>query len=130
MSVCPGFSHNQMKMEPSKKVGFHEASVIGIQSASGIISLTLEGVRTEGGIKNVAVYLKGVEQITCDGSPIDELQMEYPDGEVLTLDSDPEAAHLIVQWNDFENHLEKTRSYDIKCQSFEVEIIPSEKPEP
>jgi len=111
-------------MERPENVGFHEASIIEINQENQTIRMVLEGVHVHinDQPRNASVCLNGVGQIICDELPISELVMEYPDGEVLTLDMNLRPVLLIVEWNDFEHHRQKTRCYRISCETADVHI--------
>jgi hypothetical protein len=110
-------------MESTQKFGFHEAGLTGIRrAADGTIYILLEGVHVDDQTPNASACLKGVRQIVRDGSVIDDFTMEYEDGEVLTLEYTPDSVRLIVEWNDFQNHHQTTRSYQIVCESVRIEL--------
>lgn len=111
-------------MEQAQHISFHEAGLTGVHSsADGTICLLLEGVNVNGQMRNASVCLKGVRQIVRDGLLVESFVMEYEDGEVLTLEKQPDSLRLIIEWNDFEHHRQATRSYHILCESADVEVI-------
>ncbi len=110
-------------MEATDKFGsFHEAFILGIRREHGSISILLENIHVNDEVRNGCVHLRNVTQITRDDSPVDEMTMEEPDGEVLTLTTSPGAVCLIVEWKDYKHHRKTTRAYDIACEAIEVEV--------
>ena len=47
--------------------------------------------------------------------------MEKNDGEVLTLELKPGCLYMIIEWNDFQRHLQTTVSYSFFCNSVTIE---------
>jgi hypothetical protein len=110
-------------MKSEQNIGFHEAGITGIhRDSDGTLVLLLEGVHVGDQLRNVSVRINGVRQITRDGLPADDFAMEYGDGEILTLDTDPDSIRLIVEWNDFANHRHVTSAYHIVSDSVLVEV--------
>jgi hypothetical protein len=105
-----------------RSVGFHESSIARIRRDGTTITLELEGVHFEMGTLSASVRLMGVQTITRDGIEVGDLVPESEDGEVLTLQSTENTLHLIVEWPDFENHQNQTRSYRITYDALEIEI--------
>jgi hypothetical protein len=112
-----------MKMNHENSIGFHEAGIVNISTHGGTISLLLEGVHVSAEkVSGASVRLVNVSYILRDGVPSEEIAMEYQDGEVLTLDIRSDSVQLIVLWNDFKRHLERTISYRVQCERVEVQI--------
>lgn len=109
-------------MHSIKGTSFHEATIVGVRRENATIAPDLEGVYVDGNKRNATVCLHGVHTITCDGLTVSDLVMEYQDGEILTLDYSPTSLHLIVDWTDFKNHHQKSRSYKISYDSAEIKI--------
>jgi hypothetical protein len=117
-------SNKRKLTEHEEQISFHDAGLIGIHnSADGTICLRLEGIHVNSGTANACVTLKGVRQILRDGLPIESFVMEHKDAEILTLKKQHDSLDLIVEWNDFENHLQETRSYIVPCDSAEIELL-------
>jgi len=47
--------------------------------------------------------------------------MEQEDAEVLTLEIRPGCLSVIIEWNDFQRHLQTTASYSFFCSSVTIE---------
>jgi hypothetical protein len=105
-----------------RSVGFHESSVTSVRRDGTTLTLELEGVHFEMGTHFASIRLMGVQAITRDGIEVGDLVPESDDGEVLTLQSTENTLHLIVEWPDFGNHQDQTRSYRITYDSLEIEI--------
>lgn len=112
-----------MPVRSIQDTNFHEAGLTGIERpAPRTVCLLLEGVQVDGQLRDASVWLKDVRQIVRDGLPVADFVMEHDDAEVLTLEEVSDSVHLIVEWNDFENHRHATKSYHITCQSADVEV--------
>jgi hypothetical protein len=110
-------------MQKAQNISFHEAGITGVRSfPDGTLCVSLEGVYVDGEMRNASIRLKGVRQIVRDGSPAESFTMEYEDGEVLTLEKNSDSLRLIIEWNDFEHHRHTTRSYQILCDSTDIEL--------
>ncbi|MGA2438577.1 MAG: hypothetical protein ABSF57_08710 [Acidobacteriaceae bacterium] len=109
-------------MQSSQFFGFHESSIVGVHQVGGTITLELDDVQLGEEMRAVVIRLIGVKSITRDGIEVADLVMEYEDGEILTLEHTETTSHLIVEWNDFKQHLSKTHSYRMIFDSIEIEI--------
>jgi hypothetical protein len=118
----PDCNVGQFMTSDLRSVGFHESSIARIRRDGTTITLELEGVHFEMGTLSASVRLMGVQTITRDGIEVGDLVPESEDGEVLTLQSTENTLHLIVEWPDFENHQNQTRSYRITYDALEIEI--------
>jgi hypothetical protein len=102
-------------------ISFHDSTLLRIREVDGTTSLDFEQVYVDAEIRTASVHLYNVTTILRNGDPVDRLIMESEDGEVLDLDSTSTSLHLVVTWHD-PQRLERTRTYDIECESLSVEI--------
>ena len=109
-------------MEFTGNLSFHEATLVGVKNTGQTIGILLEGVHLGPEVRNASVWCTGVRQIIRDGVPVDSFNMESDDGEIIALERTRESLRLIVEWNDFEHHRRRTRSYVIVCDSASVEM--------
>ena len=107
---------------PDSKIGFHEASIVGLRHEGGTVTFELEGVHLGAEMHSAIIQLKGVQKITRNGVQVKNLVMESDDGEILTLQNTGTTLRLLVEWNDFKKHHSQTSSYRITSNSIKVEI--------
>ncbi len=101
-------------------ISFHEASLANIYSDKNFLRLCLEDVVQADGLKVIGyLILNGVSRIDVDSVMSSSLQMESPDGEIIDLDCTDNELNMIVQWNDFTNHVSTTRHYYVIYDSMQ-----------
>jgi hypothetical protein len=106
----------------SDGISFHEASLLGAQQLpDGTLSLLFEGVHLRHHLCEASIYLKGVDRILRDRLPSDAFAMEEGDAEVLTLEIKPGCLYMIIEWTEFQRHLQTTASYSFSCNSVTIE---------
>jgi hypothetical protein len=110
------------RMQSTKRIGFHESSVVGIRREDGTVTIELEGVHLGDDLRAASIRLTGVQTIIRDGVAVDDLASECEEGEVLTLQHTQNTLHLIVEWTDFKKHQSLTHSYKVECDLVEIEI--------
>jgi hypothetical protein len=110
-------------MQSLPTISFHEASIIDFVVKGETITLKLEGVRLGEETHTAVIQLKGVRTLTRDGIGVQDLVSEPEDGEVLTLEYTESTLYLIVEWTDFKRHHSETHSYQIICNSIQVELL-------
>lgn len=109
-------------MHSTQRISFHEASLVSWHYLGEALTLELEGVHVEDGMRNVSLRLEAVSTVLRDGIQVESFASEFEDGEVLTLEYTGTSLYLIVEWTDFSNHKSRTYSYRIACKSLSVEI--------
>lgn len=103
-----------------KDLSFHEASVSDLSRRGASIHLALTGVSYNDKVVSVAIEFCNVRKVLVDGVEMENVTMEFPDGEVLTLRLEIDCVEIIVEWDDFKNKKSKTRCYKM---SFEKIIL-------
>jgi hypothetical protein len=104
------------------KASFHEATLTGISRKGSTVNLTLDDVHVAS-IQSAAVAeIEGVSAILRDGLPVDCIDMEAADGEILTLRREGGQIVLAVEWNDFAAKSQETVVYSLLGQKIELRI--------
>jgi hypothetical protein len=104
------------------EISFHEASLVEIHRLpDGTLCMSFEGVHLLHQLCEAFVYRKGVDRILRDGSPLEAFAMEEDDAEVLTLENKAGGLFMIIEWTDFQRHLQTTASYSFFCSSVTIE---------
>ncbi len=71
---------------------------------------------------SVIIDFKSIRQLLTDSIPANEIGMEFPDGEVLTLSLADHVAELMIEWNNFTSRHSITRPYQIHFDDVEIII--------
>lgn len=103
-------------------VSFHESTITSFFKEKHVVHISLEGVTTRDGRAVADVTVVGVNEVLIDGERSDILQMDFDDGEVLTLDVGPAHIDLVVVWNDVASRDARTRCYRIEGRDVAVSV--------
>ena len=104
---------------------FHESTVVELSSAERAVRVVLDDVRLDGGkvVGRVEIRFFGVSSMFVDGTAASKIDMDFPDGEVLTFMLGETECELIVEWNDFQNHTNKTQVYVLNYEGYKAEEV-------
>jgi hypothetical protein len=106
----------------NNEIGFHEASLAEARHLpDGTFCMSFKEVHLRHQLCEATIYLHGVDRILRDGLPLEVFAMEQEDAEVLTLEIRPGCLSVIIEWNDFQRHLQTTASYSFFCSSVTIE---------
>lgn len=106
------------------EIKFHESSVAAFFKHGTSIYLDLDEVQLDGKRMSVRLDFKNVNSFLENGENIDNVEMPFPDGEVLTLIYIDNIVDLIVEWNDFASHESIVRSYRFFSESIATVLLP------
>ena len=84
-------------MLKTKKVSFHESTVLHFSQDKEIVKLELDDVKVDGAGKKAFLIFSGVKSIESDSDLMDSNLMPAPDGEVLSLELTEKTIKLIVE---------------------------------
>jgi hypothetical protein len=101
---------------------FHDSALVAINHRGDDISLLFENVYVDGTWRFAELDLKGIIDITCDGEPIEKIEIIYDDGEVLKLSTTDKELSMLIIWTDFKNDIDQTHSYRVTCKSIAINI--------
>ena len=112
-----------MALIQSHTAWFHDATLEGIQTGTGQITLDVADARTQSDLPcSVRVALEHVTSIKADGEVADTFFMEAEDGEILSLDLRDDGIVMTLVWHDWKPRRQFTRQYEIKARNVRVVV--------
>ena len=112
--------HNVQRI---KDLFFHEATVRNLDQNDQLLRVSIDDAVIGGSQKSVDVEFVGISSLVRDGVTVGSIEMELPDGEILTFLLNDHGGELIVEWNDFSTRRSLVRSYTICCDKIEIRIL-------
>lgn len=103
-------------------ISFHESTVIKFYKLGLSIFLDLQGVGINGVDQDIKLEFRNVHEFFEDGVRSGQVNMLFPDGEILTLRQAGSQIDFIIEWNDFESHNSIVKPYRIIAES--IVIVP------
>ncbi len=101
---------------------FHEAEVTRFESSLDGKRITLEAVDVfvDGVNTKCRIEAQNVKEILRDDVAVNHVILEANSSEILVVRGDRSPLFLLVQWEDFQQKVSYTRSYEIWCDDFHI----------
>ena len=87
------------------KLSFHESSIEELLLEKDSIVISFTDVSFFPKKLNGRIFIEGSPIMKVDGNLQGDVYKTYPDGEVINMEIFPNKIEVIVEWNDFKNHL-------------------------
>lgn len=111
-----------MMIEQTAQYGeFHDAGVSRFRLEKGILNITLDCYNDDKNDYDPVIFVfHNVRDSKIDGSDTSAFKEVYEDGEVLDFNISGKTAKILIQWNDFKNKTNSTKSYSFAFEKVEV----------
>jgi hypothetical protein len=96
-----------------QQISFHDSNLTGISRRCKVLVLALEDVSVGEDQCAMDVAIDGIDTITRDRLPIDDLCMDTPDGEIPRLSQNENEIMLVVSWHRHSPRSEHTCIYNV-----------------